>query len=70
MVLYGSPSAGTTAVLPGLTASDVLVTVCGIATVCPGYGSALGVPQEITVSINGYTIDSVSAQTVLTANLP
>ena len=65
MVLYGSPSAGTTPVVPGLTASEVVVTVCGIATVCSGFGSALGVPQEITVSISGYTINSVFAQTTL-----
>ena len=65
MVLYGSPAAGTTPVLPGLTASNVVVTVCGIATICPGYASALGIPQEIKVSISGYTIDSVFARTVL-----
>lgn len=66
MVLYGSPTAGTTPVLPGLTASNVNVTVCGIATVCPNYSAALGIPEEVTVSISGYTIDSVFAHTTLT----
>jgi Flp pilus assembly protein TadG len=65
MVLYGSPTAGTTPVLPGLTASNVTVTACGITTVCPNYTSALGIPQEITVSISGYTINSVFAQIAL-----
>jgi Flp pilus assembly protein TadG len=65
MVLYGTPTAGTTPVLPGLTASNVTVTACGIATPCPGYGSALGIPQEVTVSITGYTIDAVFAKNTL-----
>jgi Flp pilus assembly protein TadG len=65
MVLYGTPTAGTTPVLPGLTSSNVSVTACGITTVCPGYAIALGIPQEIHVSITGYTINSVFAQTTL-----
>ena len=65
MVVYGTPTAGTTPVVPGLTTSEVTVTACGITTICPGYTSALGVPQEITVSISGYTINSVFAQTTL-----
>ena len=65
MVLYGSPTAGTSPVVPGLTTDNVSVTACGIVTVCPGYASALGVPQEITVSISGYTINSVFSQTTL-----
>jgi Flp pilus assembly protein TadG len=65
MVLYGSPTAGTTPVVQGLTTSNVTVTACGIVNVCPGYTSALGIPQEIRVSISGYTINSVFAQTTL-----
>lgn len=59
MVLYGSPTAGTTPVVPGLTASNVSVTACGISTVCPGYTSVLGIPQEVTVSITGFTLNSI-----------
>jgi hypothetical protein len=66
MVLYGSPTAGTNPVVPGLTTSNVTVTACGIATVCPGYSLALGIPQEITVSISGYAINAVFSQTILT----
>jgi hypothetical protein len=66
MVVYGSPAAGTSPVLPGLTTSNVTVTACGITTLCPGYSSALGIPQEISVSITGYTINSVFAQITLT----
>ncbi len=65
MVLYGSPTAGTTPVLPGLTTSNVRVTACGVVNACPGYGSALGIPQEITVSISGYTINAIFAQNTL-----
>jgi len=65
MVLYGSPTAGTNPVLPGLTTGVVTVSACGVVTACPGYASALGIPQEITVSINGFTINSVFAQTTL-----
>jgi hypothetical protein len=65
MVLYGSPTAGTTPVVPGLTATEVIVTACGISTICPGYTTAPGVPQEIKVSISGYTINSVFSQTTL-----
>jgi len=67
IVLYGSPTAGTTPVLPGLTATNVNVSACGITQVCPGYTTALGVPQEVTVSISGYTIDSVFAKSTLTS---
>jgi Flp pilus assembly protein TadG len=65
MALYGTPTAGTTPVLPGLTAANVNVTVCGITIVCPGYTSPLGVPQEVTVSITGYTIDAVFEKVTL-----
>lgn len=59
MVLYGTTTAGTTPVVKGLTASNISVTACGISTVCSGYTSVLGVPQEITVSITGFTLNSV-----------
>jgi Flp pilus assembly protein TadG len=59
MVLYGAPTAGTTPIVPGLSASNVSVTACGISTVCPGYTSVLGIPQEVTVSITGFTLNSV-----------
>lgn len=67
MVLYGSPTAGTTPVLPGLTATNVTVSVCGIVTVCPSYASAIGIPQEVTVSISGYAINSVFVTLTLTS---
>jgi Flp pilus assembly protein TadG len=59
MVLYGSPTAGTTPVVPGLATSNISVTACGISTVCPSYTSVLGIPQEITVSITGFTLNAV-----------
>jgi Flp pilus assembly protein TadG len=57
MVLYGSPSAGTTAVLPGLTAANVNLSVT----------FTNGIPTAMQVSISGYTINSVFAATVLTS---
>jgi Flp pilus assembly protein TadG len=48
MVLYGTPTAGATPVLPGF----------------PDFGT-LGIPLTMTVSINGYKIDSIFAQSVL-----
>jgi Flp pilus assembly protein TadG len=66
VVLYGSPTAGTTPVLPGLSASNVKVSVCGITTSCSGYAVALGVPQVVSVSISGYTINSIFATNTLT----
>ena len=56
MVLYGSTTAGTTPVLPGLAASNVNFTVT----------FANGVPSAMTVSITGYTINSVFASATLT----
>ena len=50
MVLYGSPLGGTTPVLPGLKAANVILT--------PG-AFTLGVPTTMTVSISGYTINAV-----------
>jgi len=49
MVLYGSPTAGTSPVLPGLTTSNVNLTVTFTS----------GVPSAMTVSITGYTINAV-----------
>jgi len=56
MVLYGSPTAGTSPVLTGLTTGNVSLTVT----------FANGVPSAMTVSINGYTIDSIFTTTNLT----
>lgn len=49
MVLYGSTTAGTSPVLPGLTASNVSLTVT----------FSNGIPSTMTVAITGYTINSV-----------
>src|SRR5262249_42641939 len=56
MVLYGSTTAGTTPVLPGLAASNVNFTV----------SFSNGVPGTMTVSITGYSINSVFASATLT----
>jgi Flp pilus assembly protein TadG len=56
MVLYGSPTAGTSPALAGLTAGNANVTVTFLN----------GVPNAVTVSISGYTINSVFATTTLT----
>ncbi len=55
VVLYGNPNGGTTTVLPGLTASNVNLTVT----------FTNGVPSAMTVSITGYTINSIFAATTL-----
>jgi Flp pilus assembly protein TadG len=57
MVLYGSTTAGTTPVLPGLTAANV--------NVVPG-PFTIGIPSTMTVSISGYTINSIFASSTLT----
>jgi len=57
MVLYGSTTAGATPVLPGLTAANV--------SVVPYFGP-LGIPTKMTVSITGYTINSIFASNTLT----
>ena len=49
MVLYGSPTAGSSPVLPGLTTGNVNLTVTFTS----------GVPSAMTVSITGYTINAV-----------
>ncbi len=55
VVLYGSPTAGTSPVLPGLQASNVQVTVT----------FTNGVPSAMTVAITGYTINAIFAATTL-----
>ena len=49
MVVYGSTTAGSTPIVPGLATSNVTVTVNP-----PG-----GIPTDITITINNYTIDAV-----------
>lgn len=56
MVLFGSPTAGTSPVLPGLTTANANLTVTFTD----------GVPSAMTVSISGYTINSVFATTTVT----
>lgn len=56
MVLYGSPSAGASPVLSGLTVSNINVTVT--------FTNA--VPSAVMVSITGYTINSIFATATLT----
>ena len=55
MVLYGTPTAGSSPVLQGLTSSNVNLTVT----------FANGIPAAMTVSISNYTINSVFATTTL-----
>ena len=59
MVLYGTTTAGTTPVLPGLVDTNVNVAVT----------FANGIPSIMTVSISGYTINSIFASNTLTRNL-
>jgi Flp pilus assembly protein TadG len=56
MVLCGSPATCNSPVLSGLTTDKVILTVT----------FTNGVPSGMTVSINGYTINSVFATTILT----
>lgn len=58
MVLYGSTTAGTTPVLPGLTAANI--------NVVPFFDPTLKIPTKMTVSITGYTINSIFASSTLT----
>jgi len=58
MVLYGSTTAGTTPVLPGLTAANI--------NVVPFFDPTLKIPTRMTVSITGYTINSIFASNTLT----
>lgn len=56
MVLYGSPVAGTSPVLSGLTSGDVNLTVT----------FANGVPSSMQVSISSYTINALFGTYTLT----
>jgi len=56
MVVYGSPTAGTSAVLTGLTTSNVSLSV--------SFGT-MGMPDTVTVSITGYTINSIFSSITL-----
>jgi len=56
MVLYGTPTPGTSPVLPGLVATNVNLTVT----------FTNGVPSAMRVSISGYSINSVFANSTLT----
>ena len=56
MVLYGSPTAGTSPVVTGLTASNINLTVI----------FTNGVPSTMMVDISGYSINAVFATIPLT----
>jgi len=56
MVLYGSATAGTSPALPGLLATNVNLTVTFLN----------GVPTAMTVSVSGYSINSIFATSTLT----
>ena len=56
MVVYGSPAAGTTATVPGLTTSHVQVNMT----------FASGVPSSVAVNVTGYTIHAVLGTYTLT----
>ena len=52
MVVYGNTAAGTTPIVPGLATSNVTVTV----------NPAGGIPTDLTITINNFTIDAVFAR--------
>jgi Flp pilus assembly protein TadG len=56
MVLYGSPTAGETPVLPRLTPENIHLTVT----------FKDGVPSAMAVSVTGYTVDAVFTVTTFT----
>ncbi len=56
MVLYGSPSTGTTPVFSDLSTANITLTVA----------FKNGVPGSVTVAITGYTINSIFATFTLT----
>jgi len=56
MVVYGNPTSGTYAVLPGLTPSNITLTV----------NFANGVPSAITLGVTGYTINGLFGTFTLT----
>lgn len=63
MVVYGTPSpaSGATPVVYGLTTSNVNLTVAAI----PGGTSATFAPGTMTVSISGFTINSIFGSVTL-----
>lgn len=56
MVVYGNPAGGSTPIVPGLTTSNVNLSMAFLN----------GVPSAVTVYIDGYVINSVFAQTTCT----
>src|SRR5205814_989695 len=56
MVLYGTATAGTSPALPGLTTTNINLTVT----------FTNGVPSAMTISVSGYSINSVFATSALT----
>ena len=56
MVLYGTSTSGTSPALPGLTAANVNLTVT----------FTNGVPGAMTISVSGYSINSIFATSTLT----
>jgi Flp pilus assembly protein TadG len=55
MTLYGSPTAGAHAAVPGLTPAQVTLTVTFVH----------GVPSTMTVAIQGFTVDAAFGSTTL-----
>jgi len=51
MVVYGDPAGGTTPIVPGLTTSNVVLTVT----------FTNGVPAKMTVAITGYSLNTAVA---------
>jgi hypothetical protein len=50
IAVYGTPTAGTTPMVPGLTASNINVA----------WGTdSMGIPQTITVSVTNYSVNAV-----------
>jgi hypothetical protein len=56
MVVYGTPAPGTSPALPGLTTANVNLTVT----------FANGVPGAMTISVSGYSINSIFSTAALT----
>jgi hypothetical protein len=56
MVVYGDPAGGTTPIVSGLKTSNVNLAVVFTHSV----------PSGMTVSISGYTVDSIFAQNTFT----
>ena len=60
VVVYGTPTGGTTPLVPDLTTAMVQVTALGYG------GSTNAPPQYVTVSVSGYTLNAIFAKTPLT----